>query len=1055
MRSLLLMRGVPGSGKAQPLHSKILLSNGEWKYMKDIQLYDEIIDGMGNKTKVIGIFPQGAKDIYEIETSDGRKTEASVDHLWKVRSQKQRLKYNKTNDEKYFMIKTTEDLIKENDTNKSIKSRCHLPLVKPIEYTKKDLRIPPYILGCLLGDGYLSEKGTLGFSNTEKDIIENIKTYIESIGMEFKKNNGDNYTYSMTYKVNHLSPLKENLIYYNLLGKKPHNKFIPQDYLLSSIEDRLELLRGLMDTDGSVNNNRYTYCTTSRQLKDDILTLIRSLGMIATVSVDNREYVNSKCAYSINIQTNNVIVSSKKHLSKLKPSYRYYNHVYIKNIKYIGKKECQCIMVDSDDKTYITDDFIVTHNTTWIKENNLEPYVLSADNIRTMVQTPVLNIEGKLGISQNNDRKVWDLLFKLLEERMQKGEFVVVDATHNNDKMMKKYRNLCGFYKYNAFVKEIDISLEEAYERNMARDEYKRVPREAVERMYRNIQASRVPSYIKPIDNLSEIDNFYIEDMSKYESILFIGDIHGCYEPLKEIFKDGIDENTAYVFMGDYIDRGLQNKEVMEFMLSIYTKPNVFCLEGNHEGILLPYSKGLEINKKSFERNTKPQLDELDLKDISRFYKKLRQCMKIKFHDKYFLATHGGLPLNPKQLTFISTHQLIKGVGDYETDIDRIWFENEKDWIQVHGHRNTGKDYPNSYSLEDEVEFGGNLKILKVTNEGMEVISYKNEVWDETLLKVDDREENVLNTPIEELNKMAKSRLIRTKFLPNNIASLNFTEIAFNKKAWNLQTIKARGLFVDKDSGEVRARSYNKFFNLHERPSTSLKSLKENLVFPVNVYKKENGYLGILSHINGELAFYSKSTNQGDCANWFRNIFMDKIKDKADDLLKVIIENNISLVFEVVDIKNDPHIISYEQNELIFLNTFENNLEYVQDKALHIVKDVLSKTDIKQKELLATFDNFDDLKSYLDEHDRIDEIEGVVVEDSEHFMFKVKYKYYNDWKGCRHIKQRIDKENGYFEVRISNSNTQTKFGQWYSKVFSRDMVGKSIIETREMFLERE
>ena len=302
---------------------------------------------------------------------------------------------------------------------------------------------------------------------------------------------------------------------------------------------------------------------------------------------------------------------------------------------------------------------------------------------------------------------------------------------------------------------------------------------------------------------------------------------------------------------------------------------------------------------------------------------------------------------------------------------------------------------------------------------------------------------------------MAKSRLIRTKFLPNNIASLNFTEIAFNKKAWNLQTIKARGLFVDKDSGEVRARSYNKFFSLHERPSTSLKSLKENLVFPVNVYKKENGYLGILSHINGELAFYSKSTNQGDYANWFRNIFMDKIKDKADDLLKVIIENNISLVFEVVDIKNDPHLISYEQNELIFLNTFENNLEYVQDKALHIVKDVFFFTYIKQKELLATFDNFDDLKSYLDEHDRIDEIEGVVVEDSEHFMFKVKYKYYNDWKGCRHIKQRIDKENGYFEVRISNSNTQTKFGQWYSKVFSRDMVGKSIIETREMFLERE
>ena len=136
---------------------------------------------------------------------------------------------------------------------------------------------------------------------------------------------------------------------------------------------------------------------------------------------------------------------------------------------------------------------------TWIKENKLEPYTISSDNLRTMVQSPVMNIDGKLEITQKNDKKVWDLLFKIMEERMKKGEFIVIDATHNNDKMIKQYRNYADTYKYCVFVKEFNTPIEVCIDRNNKRDEYKRVPIDVIERSYRNIS-----KYEKEISELKE-----------------------------------------------------------------------------------------------------------------------------------------------------------------------------------------------------------------------------------------------------------------------------------------------------------------------------------------------------------------------------------------------------------------------------------------------------------------------------------------------------------------------------------------------------------------------
>lgn len=694
---------------------------------------------------------------------------------------------------------------------------------------------------------------------------------------------------------------------------------------------------------------------------------------------------------------------------------------------------------------------------TWIKENGLEQYTLSADAIRTIVQSPVMNEDGRYGISQKNDRKVWEMLFNIMEERMKKGEFIVIDATHNNDKMIKRYRDYCETYKYSVFVKEFRTPLEECLERNAKRDEYKFVPVEAIKRCYRNIELQPIPSFCRYIDDISEINNFYVEDFSKYEKIIFIGDVHGCYEPLKEVFDKFNDyENTAYVFLGDYIDRGLQNKEVLEFMLSIYSRKNVYCLEGNHENVLLPFSKGLDSGKRYFEKNTKPSLEGIDLKSVRMFYKKLRQCLKINFHDKKFLVTHGGLPINPKELTYLATDQIIRGVGNYETEIDRIYQSNKEmndGYIQIHGHRNLKDDQETSISLEDEVEFGGNLKVLEVTKDKMEIHLFENNLWDRNLLKIEEyqRDTAKLETQSQEVNDLSKSTLIKTKLLGDNIASINFTSNAFKKKAWNYQTIKARGLFVDTITGDVVARSYNKFFNLHEVEETKPRNLKNNLKFPVDVYLKDNGYLGIVSHRNGEFIFCSKSTNQGDHSEWLKNMFTEYCGDKYNEILDCIIKNNITLVFEVVDIKNDPHIIKYYQNELILLNTFENNLETNKDKGLEEILEIIKDTKIDYKVKLATINTYEELMNYIDTHNDLDKVEGIVVEDSVGFMFKVKYKYYNEWKSCRYILENIKRNRGYFEIRISNSDIQAQFGTWFSRNFCEELSEKSLIELRDMF----
>ena len=707
---------------------------------------------------------------------------------------------------------------------------------------------------------------------------------------------------------------------------------------------------------------------------------------------------------------------------------------------------------------------------TWIKENNLEPYTLSADNIRLNIANPVLLEDGSYEISQKYNKVTWELLYKYLEMRMQNGDFTIIDATHSDLKLLNKYKDLANTYKYTMYCLEFDVPLEEALKRNKERDNYKYVPERVIERTYETIKNNeKLPSALKKIESIDEIINFYTADVNQYEKVVIIGDIHSCAEPLKEALKD-FNEETLYIFVGDYFDRGIQPVETFNIMLDLLEKPNVILIEGNHEEkSMKKFIYDEEKYTKSFEETTLlPLLKEYDVDyvraSLKKIYKKLRQCFAFEFRAKKFLCTHGGLPLVPK-LTLVSAKEMIHGVGKYETEIGEIYSENYKKglcqgFIQVHGHRGVN-DGQFSYCLEDRVEFGGELKVLTIDNEGkIKKTGIKNSVYNKGLkLPMSGAVEKVeFNTANELINEMIRNQFINVKECEHNLISLNFNREAFNKKKWNDLTIKARGLFVDKDSGEVKIRSYNKFFNFGER-HVNLGYLKKYATYPIRAFKKYNGFLGLASVVNNEIVLTSKSVTSGKYKDIFQDIW-NKVESEVRELLKqTMIENNCTAVFEVVSPEYDPHIIKYDKEHLYLLDFIENKLDLdTHNIDLEFSENLMKKVEfssdlLTKKEELTRLENYDELYNFLAEKEKsLEEFEGYVLCDNSGFMFKFKLPYYNLWKTRRAWLERYRSALAKGKkVEVTEKDEHRHFKKFLLKLGKDKLQELSIIDVRELY----
>jgi len=366
--SMVTLTGMAGCGKAQPLYSRILTPDG-WVKMGDIKLGSKVLTPDGSMANVIGVFPQGKKDVYKITFSDGTSAESCIEHLWLTRTQRDR-DYNRKGE-----VKSLEEISKSL-RNKNGKRNHSIPIVSPIEFDFKELKIDPYILGCLLGDGYI-KSGSPCLSSADNEILDFFADYLPSIGCKISKINGSKYDYRITKdgnkRNNFANPLKEFLSELKLQGLGSEDKFIPKDYKLSSVGDRLSIIRGLMDTDGTVTKSglKSTFTSTSAKLANDLAEIVRSLGGKATVNSRFTTY-KYKGRTKIGKESFRVTISLSKEFcpfllsrkaNRWRPTSSVNLRKYIDKIDKLSKKETQCIMIDSKDHLYITDDYIVTHNT--------------------------------------------------------------------------------------------------------------------------------------------------------------------------------------------------------------------------------------------------------------------------------------------------------------------------------------------------------------------------------------------------------------------------------------------------------------------------------------------------------------------------------------------------------------------------------------------------------------------------------------------------------------------------------------------------------------------
>lgn len=358
-----VLTGVYGSAKAQPINTIIPTPEG-LKRMGEIRVGDYIFDREGKPTEVLGVFPQGKIDCYKITFSDGRETYCGEEHLWSHITSKGNL-----------TTKTTKEMYKLGVKAPSGNYRFKLPLNSALEYKTKDFEIDPYVLGCFLGDGCCLEK-PLTLSSNDEELVAEVSRLIGS--PEYYKAHENNY--SWYFKTPQKDGKKRRFQTKEFFKNYPEvidyalNKHIPEEYFYGDRQQRLSLLQGLLDTDGTISKEkgRVSFASTSERLKNDVKRLVYELGYSCGEHIDNRkERKNPLYCLSI-IAPNEDKVSffrlrrkKQRALDNLKQ--RQLTHSTTLTIRSIEKmtyqEEMVCFYVDNDEHLYLTNDCIVTHNT--------------------------------------------------------------------------------------------------------------------------------------------------------------------------------------------------------------------------------------------------------------------------------------------------------------------------------------------------------------------------------------------------------------------------------------------------------------------------------------------------------------------------------------------------------------------------------------------------------------------------------------------------------------------------------------------------------------------
>ena len=350
-----------GKGKAHPYSQLVYTPDGA-KQWGDIQVGDVLFGDDGNLTKVTAIPFDAEEKIYTVTLSDGRQLQCTSGHLFYVKDHR---KHPSMRVVDLWQIMHSDYAHKRKDGG--IEYYFAIPNNKKVEFNARDVLLDPYTLGLLIGDGSLTKSSLNIVELTSNE--DDIECYRKWVPYEIYCKNAK---YSHGIKINNIKGILEEYGLWNTISSE---KFIPKDYLFNTSEVRKSILQGIMDTDGTVNNNGVPMLTTtSKKLADDVRWLCHSLGYNSTIFTKQGKYKDTKgehickITYNITILTNDPIFRLQRKLDKLTDFKSAYSRsrkdwTRIVDIKYSHKEKAKCVIVDNESHCYLIGDFVVTHNT--------------------------------------------------------------------------------------------------------------------------------------------------------------------------------------------------------------------------------------------------------------------------------------------------------------------------------------------------------------------------------------------------------------------------------------------------------------------------------------------------------------------------------------------------------------------------------------------------------------------------------------------------------------------------------------------------------------------
>ncbi|MFI0939202.1 PhoH family protein [Streptomyces sp. NPDC021020] len=363
-------------GRAQPVFTKVLTPSG-FRAIGELQVGDLVIGSNGEPTPVLGVYPQGEKDIYRLTAQDGSSTLCCGDHLWTVRTASDRRR------NKPWRVLETREMIGK--LRAAHARRYELPmLTAPVCFPAQDVPMDPYALGLLLGDGCLTGSTTPSFATADPELATALETALPGVKARFKGR--VDYTLSRVRSAGDVvtleNPVTAALRALDLLGNRSHAKFVPDAYLRNSADVRLAVLQGLLDADGGPVKQtgrtcRVQYTTTSILLRDDVVALVQSLGGVAYTRrravegrtpgrVYGRDVHHRRDTHILDIRLPEGIEPFR--LARKRDAYHAAGGGgrpmrFIDSIEPAGREEAVCIQVAAEDSLYVTEDHLLTHNT--------------------------------------------------------------------------------------------------------------------------------------------------------------------------------------------------------------------------------------------------------------------------------------------------------------------------------------------------------------------------------------------------------------------------------------------------------------------------------------------------------------------------------------------------------------------------------------------------------------------------------------------------------------------------------------------------------------------